>query len=260
MNYLACCEEAARAGGARLLEWRGRFQAREKGPADLVTEADLASQDAVRDVILRQFPDHQILAEEGLHDARLEAGACWVIDPLDGTTNYVHGFPCYAVSVALVAEGKIECGCVYDPLAEACYTAQAGNGAHLNGDPLQVSGVRQLSEALMAASFAAYVDPEGPEIGNFTRVLLASQAVRRLGSAALNLCHVAAGQFDGFWATDTKLWDVAAGFLIVQEAGGVVTPFDGETPVIQRPHFISAATPELERELRGVLDPPSAAE
>ena len=150
----------------------------------------------------------------------LEQEFCWVVDPLDGTTNYVHQVPHYAVSVALVKRGRPIAGTIYEPISDECYTALAGGGATLNGRTLQTSRVERLDQALVAASFSAKVAPDSYEIDQFVAALLACQAVRRTGSAALNLAYVAAGRFDAFWAMTTKPWDVAAGILLVRGGGG----------------------------------------
>ncbi len=252
-DYLALCEQAARAGGEVLLSWIGRFEVREKGPSDLVTEADWASQEAIRKILLTAFPQHGFISEEA--DAPRDATAeyCWVVDPLDGTTNYVHQLPHYAVSVALVHRGRPIVGAVFDPVHGECFTAAEGQGAHLNGRPIHASQVRDLSQALAAASFSAKVEPDSPEIDLFIAALLSCQAVRRTGSAALNLCYVAAGRLDAFWALSTKAWDVAAGVLLVEEAGGVVTRLDGGPLALDLPHPVASATRPLHEQFRILL-------
>lgn len=239
------CERAARAGGRVLQDWVGRFAVREKGPADLVTEADLASQQAVRDILMADFPGHAFVGEEADGPYDPQAENCWVVDPLDGTTNYVHQLPHYAVSIALVQCGQTELGVIYDPVHDECFAAQRGRGAWLNGRPIHVSGAEELSQALVAASFSAKVSAGSPEIAQFEAALLACQAVRRTGSAALNLAYVAAGRFDAFWAVSTKAWDVAAGVLLVREAGGVVTHYRGKHFDLEQPHPAAAATRKL---------------
>jgi myo-inositol-1(or 4)-monophosphatase len=253
-DYQRVCERAARAGADVLRDWAGRFAVREKGPSDLVTEADLASQDAVKAIILGAFPRHGFLAEEaGASIASQDDGFRWIVDPLDGTTNYVHGVPNYAVSIALERAGEPLVGTVYDPVADECFSAAAGQGATCNGRPLRVSAAQCLTQALVAVSFSAKVQRGDPEIDDFIEVNLQAQATRRLGSSALNLCYVAAGRFDAYWATTTKTWDIAAGALLVGEAGGVITSFDGGALDLGRPQFIAAATPALHRELSELL-------
>ena len=258
-DFLAICQQAARAGGAALLEWAGRFTVREKAPSDLVTDADLASQEVVRQTVFGAFPDHDFLSEEEpvVPAARPAGGSGpryrWIVDPLDGTTNYVHGIPDFAVSLALECDGEVLVGTVFNPVHGECYTAAKGSGAFLNGRRLWTSGITQLRQAVVAASFPPRITADSPIIADFTRILLASQSVRRTGSAALNLCYVAAGRFDGFWARDTKVWDVAAGFLMIREAGGIMTGLDGSPFRLDRPQFVAAATEPLHGELRSML-------
>ncbi len=252
-DYLKASEDAARIGGEILLSWIGRFKAREKAPSDLVTEADLASQEAIQEHLLGLFPDHGFLAEE---DAAIvgENGAYrWIVDPLDGTVNYVHGVPQFAVSVALEIAGRVAVGTVWDPIAKECFTAEAGQGAFLNGERLQTSQVERLADAMVVASFPPKIQKGSAEIENFVNVLVSCQTLRRTGSAALNLSYVAAGRFDGYWATATKSWDVAAGFLLVREAGGVVTNLDGGPVDLDRPQFVAASNSMLLNELRPLV-------
>jgi myo-inositol-1(or 4)-monophosphatase len=252
-DYLAVCEQAVRAGGEALVSWLGRFGVREKGPADLVTQADLASQEAIREVLLAAFPSHGFVGEEASVQFDGACELCWVVDPLDGTTNYVHRLPHYAVSVALVERGQPRVAVVLDPVHGECFTAERGTGAFLNGQAIHTSDVRDLSQALVAASFAAKVTADSPEIAQFVSALLHCQAVRRTGSAALNLCYVAAGRFDVFWALSTKAWDVAAGALIVEEAGGVVTHYSGQLLELDLPHPLACATGALHEQFRKLL-------
>ncbi|MEX2185598.1 MAG: inositol monophosphatase family protein [Pirellulales bacterium] len=260
-DAITTCEEAARAGGEVLLSWRKRFSVREKGPADLVTDADLASQEAIRRLVAGRFPDHAFLGEEGesglkiaLADAQgTPAEWTWVVDPLDGTTNYVHGLAQYAVSVALLRHGKPEAGCVYDPVADECYTAQRGCGARLNGEPITGSRQTDLAQSLVAVSFPARIDANSRELQDFLAVLPHCQAFRRMGSAALNLCYVAAGSLDAYWATSTKIWDIAAGALIVEEAGGAITSLAGGPVDLAAAKFVAAASEPLNRQIVDLL-------
>ena len=247
--FLETALGAARRGGAVLLDWAGRFAVREKGPADLVTEADLASQEAVRAAILAAFPDHGFLAEENGASTTGRDGYRWIVDPLDGTTNYVHGLPQFAVSIGLERHGTPLVGCVYDPSADECFYAAAGRGAFVNERRLKVSDVTSLSQALVAVSFPPRVQRDNVNIVEFLNIMERAQAVRRMGSSALNLCYVAAGRLDAYWARDTKVWDVAAGYLIVQEAGGRLTDLAGGPPSLEAPKFIAAATTTLHAEL-----------
>ena len=244
-DYSAVCEEAARAGGAVLLKMRGKVQAREKGPADLVTEADFASQAAIFGTLSKAFPDHGLLGEENAEALVDDAEFTWIVDPLDGTTNYVHGLENYCVSVALRQSERIIAATIYDPVRDHCYRATRGGGAFLNDTPIRTSEVREVSQSLIAASFSAKVPRESPEIQRFLEVLVECQAIRRLGSAALNMCYVACGKLDAYWATSLKQWDVAAGLLIVEEAGGVISDIDRGTFSIERPRFVAAGQRRL---------------
>jgi myo-inositol-1(or 4)-monophosphatase len=250
-------EQAARSAGRLLCQMQNGISAREKGPADLVTEADLAAQRAIRSILLEATPQFGFVGEED-DEHRQEAQGdgtefCWIVDPLDGTTNYVHGLDNYCVSVALRRASRVVLGIVFDPVREEMYAAIEGKGACMNGRVLETSSQRRMDLALLAASFAARVPRNSPEIGRFVEVLHRCQAVRRLGSAALNLCYVAAGRLDGYWATSVKSWDVAAGTLCVQEAGGTVTGLDGSPFCLRRPHLASAATADLHAELLEIL-------
>ncbi len=240
-DYLKTCQEAAQAGGSVLLEWVGKFAVREKGPSDLVTEADVASQEAIRRIVLDRFPQHQFIAEEQAAATGPDAEYRWIVDPLDGTMNYVHGVHHYAVSVALVRGREIVAGAIYEPWARECYSAAKGEGAYQDGVRLRTSGAQRISEALVVASFAAKVHRGSPEISQFVAAVLGCQGVRRTGSAALNLCHLAAGRYDAFWALSTQSWDVAAGVLLVEEAGGRVTDLEGRPFDLARPHPVATA-------------------
>jgi myo-inositol-1(or 4)-monophosphatase len=255
-DWIEICEAAARAGGRELMAWRGRISTREKAPADLVTEADVSSQEAVRRMIEARFPQHDFLGEESPAAALPESGRfLWIVDPLDGTTNYVHGYPQYAVSVALAYGNDVLVGVIYDPVADDCFSAALGRGAWCNGVRLATSSVQTVSESLVAVSLPARVRRDSPDLLNFIEAAQACQAVRRTGSATLNFAHVACGWFDAFWATQIHPWDVAAGVLLVREAGGMVTGRHGEDFDLRRPAFLAAGTPELHRALVNVLTP-----
>jgi myo-inositol-1(or 4)-monophosphatase len=256
-NLLKTCEAAARAGAQELLAWRGRFESREKAPADLVTDADIASQAAVRAVIATKYPSHLFLGEENTTKFEtLESDEyVWLVDPLDGTTNYVHGYPCYAVSVAVARHRELLAGVIYDPLRDECFAAEHGRGASCNGAMIRTSEVDVVGEALFAVSLPPRVKRESPDLADFVQVVQVCQAVRRSGSAALNLAYVASGRLDGFWATHIHPWDVAAGVLLVREAGGVVTSRDGAVFDLWNPHFVAAAGPKLHLDLLNVLSP-----
>ena len=252
-DYKRVCEQAARAGGAVLIEWAGRFSVREKGPADLVTEADLASQETIRKIVLENFPGHGFLAEEDAFVASRDRGLRWIVDPLDGTTNYVHGVPGFVVSIALVQDDRILVGVVFDPSRNECYRAAAGEGAFLDGRRLRVSSVERLSQALVGESFPPGMKRDDPKIKQSVEVLVRCQGTRRTGSTALNLCYVAAGRFDAYWTLSTHPWDVAAGALIVQEAGGLVWDLDGGPLDLNRPRPLAVSTEALGRELGDLL-------
>jgi len=258
-DYLETCEKAARRAGAVLLDHFGRVAVRQKGRADLVTDADLAAQEAVRQTLREVFPEHLLIGEEDA-PGQLEQlvssanGAFrWIVDPLDGTTNYVHRVPIFCVSLALEHQGKTIVGAVYNPFWEECFTACAGEGAWLNGTAIHTSGVRTLSEALIAAGFPAAVSPDSPDLRVFNEVVLTGHGIRRTGSAALNLAYVAAGRFDAGWSFSTKIWDSAAGALLIREAGGVATPLTGDDYEALSGPFVVAATRELHQELLAIV-------
>ena len=222
--------EAARSAGEILLSWRDRFTVTEKSRRDMVTEADLESQNAIAKLLGERFPDHGLLGEEGLSDVGTDSDFRWIIDPLDGTGNYVHGVPYFAVSIALECRGQLAIAVVLDPSHDELFTAIRGGGTRLNGQPVSVSAdtVTDLDSALVTASLPVGItSPDHPAVDRFLRVLVASQHTQRTGSAALNLAYVASGRLDGFFSTTLKPWDMAAGALLVTEAGGRVTSLDG---------------------------------
>jgi myo-inositol-1(or 4)-monophosphatase len=256
-DWLDTCEAAARAGGEQLRAWRGRFQIRDKGVCDLVTDADVASQNAIRDVLASRYPNHAFIGEEQTHDSAPPRANqfAWVVDPLDGTTNYVHGYPNYAVSVAIVRGREILAGVIYDPVHDDTFSAAAGRGAHCNGKPIRVSDNTRLADSLVGVSLPARVRRHSPDLLDFVEIVQICQAMRRSGSAALNLAHVANGSLDAFWATHIHPWDVAAGVLLIRESGGIVSARDGSEFDLWNPHFISAASEPLHCELLAALTP-----
>ncbi len=201
--------------------------ARKSDPADLVTEADLGAEKIIVEGIRERFPGHSIISEEE-GGADTGSGCLWLVDPLDGTMNYAHTLPLYTVSIAAQEDGRIEVGVVYDPERDELFSALRGSGAHMNGKPISVSATRSLNEALLATGFPTSVrrEPE-PHLELFSLFLARAQGVRRLGSAALDMCYVASGRLDGFWELGLSSWDVAAAALIVEEAGGTVTDLRG---------------------------------
>ena len=218
-----------RAGELQLEGQRNGFEIHKKGSIDLVTEIDLACERMCRDVIAERFPGHDILAEElGPSDGNGGSRYRWVFDPLDGTTNFAHGLPIYCASLGLEIDGRAEVAAVYDPTRRELFTAERGEGAYLNGRSLKVSETARTSDALLVTGFPYDVHTRAGElVALFGAMLGRARAVRRLGSAALDLCYVAAGRFDAFWEQHLKPWDVAGGALIVSEAGGRVTGMDG---------------------------------
>ncbi len=247
--YLPAAIDAAHVGGRILQDWIGRFSVREKSRANLVTEADEASQSAIVQFLKNRFPQHGFLGEEGLNDRSAASEALWIIDPLDGTSNYVHGFPFYAVSIALWVGDRLEAGVIFDPTRNETFAAAYGNGATLNGQPIRTSGESELKSAMAMASLPVATNPENPAVKRFLSALTKLQTVQRSGSAALNLAYVAAGRVDCFWSSSLHPWDVAAGALLVTEAGGTITKLDGSTFDIFVPDLLSAATASLGREL-----------
>jgi len=248
-HWLSAAIDAARVGGRILQDWIGRFSVREKSRANLVTEADEASQAAIVQSLKNRFPEHGFLGEEGLNDRHAETEAFWIIDPLDGTSNYVHGFPYYAVSIALWVRDRVEVGVIFDPTRNEIFAAAHGAGATLNGQPIKTSGEDQLKSAMAMASLPVATDPENPAVKQFLRALTKLQTVQRSGSAALNLAYVATGRIDCFWSSSLHPWDVAAGALLVTESGGSVTKLDGSAFDIFVPDLLSASTALLGQEL-----------
>jgi myo-inositol-1(or 4)-monophosphatase len=177
----------------------------------------------------------------------------WIVDPLDGTTNYAHGVPHYAVSVAATRGGEVLAGAVYNPAADECFTAACTGTAQLNGQPIRVSGVERLSDALVAGSISAGVRRDSAEASNLLNVIEQAQSFRRSGSAALNMCYVAAGRYDAYWATETRAWDIAAGWLIVERAGGVVRGLNGGRFHLEVPQPLAAATQSLSDQLMALI-------
>jgi len=221
-------EAVVRAGDLQMAQFGRDFRIDKKGTIDLVTEVDVAVERMFRAMIAGRFPDHQILAEEMGGAASVPPGPCWVFDPIDGTTNFAHGLPIFCSSLALEIDGVAEIAAVYDPNRKELFTAERGGGAFLNGAPLRVSAAAHLVDAMLVTGFPYDVHARVDEIvGLFAAFVGQARAVRRLGSAAIDLCYVAAGRLDGFWESDLKAWDIAGGALIVAEAGGRVTATDG---------------------------------
>jgi myo-inositol-1(or 4)-monophosphatase len=262
-NFAICCEtnqniqrkeidvlnfamQTARDAGAILAGRLGRaLQVSNKGDIDLVTESDLASEELIVERIKSHYPRHAILAEEsGATDGiELASGSSdwkWIIDPLDGTTNYAHGYPCFCVSIALEHAGAIEVAVIYDPTRDEMFAAERGQGATLNDRRIRVSTVADLNSALLCTGFPYNVRERPNFARDFANFTLKAQAVRRDGSAAIDLAYIACGRFDGFWEDGLKPWDVAAGILLIEEAGGRVTDFNGDKLDIYSPKALAS--------------------
>lgn len=252
-QHLEVAVEAARAGAAELMSRRTDRVVQEKAPKDLVTDADLASQQAVRAVLLQAFDDYVFVGEEegeteppaAVRAGDVDAPPCWVVDPLDGTVNYVHRLQSFAVSIALYCEGKMRLGVIYDPVTDQMFTALDQQGARCNNQPITASDCQCLDRALIACSFPPGVRGGDPEVTRFVRVLERCRSMRRLGSCALNMCYVAAGRLDAYWATSVAPWDCAAGTVIAREAGAQLTAYDGAPLDDWNPKFCVSATPTL---------------
>ncbi len=223
---------ATRAGGYLLERFRTDFAVLHKGAIDLVTEVDVASEEMITAGIAAAFPDHSILAEEK-HAGGVRGRCTWIIDPLDGTTNYAHGFPFFSVSIGLEIDGRVELGIVFDPVRKELFKARRGEGAFCNGEPLRVSDTGDVGAGLLATGFPYDIRTSRENnLDHFRAFALAAQGLRRTGSAALDLCYVAAGRLDGFWESKLNPWDCAAGFLMVTESGGRVTGYEGQPVTI----------------------------
>ena len=254
---LSAAIAAADAAGKILLDWSSKFTVTDKGPKNPVTEADLASQASIVTQLSSQFPEHGFAGEEDNLPAELhrpDAEFQWVIDPLDGTVNYIHQLPSYSVSIALLKQGQPVAGVVHDPVMAETYAASLGGGATLNSQPIAASQCELLDRALVVTSLPGNVQPSSPDLQSFLSILFQAQAIRRLGSAALNLCYVAAGRLDAYWAESINLWDVAAGVLILQEAGGTVRHIDDKHFDPQDPRLIGTATPALWQAMKQAVD------
>ena len=226
-EFLEPALATARKAGALLLHYFERHVRVEyKGEADLVTEADRASEALILGELRKRFPQHAVVAEEsGNHPG--SSGYRWYVDPLDGTTNFVHGFPIFAVSIALEKDGEVIAGVVFDPTRNEMFAAARGQGARCNGEPIGVSRVARLEEALLATGFPSRKRHQNPNIHFYHQMNMRTHGVRRPGAAAMDLAYVACGRLDGFWEFHLHPWDVAAGKLLVEEAGGVVTDTAG---------------------------------
>lgn len=252
-NYLEVAIEAALAAGQlQRSRFDSTFSIDLKGAKNLVTELDLASEALIVERILEQFPDHSILAEEADYPAG-NGQHTWIIDPLDGTTNYAHGYPWFCSSIALAVGGELIVGVIHNPMSDELFTATAGVGAFRNGRKIAVSSRQPLAGSLLATGFPydCATDPEN-NFNQFIRFQKAARGIRRAGAAALDLAYLAAGRLDGFWEVKLKPWDVAAGTLLVREAGGSVTSFDGSDYDVTN-HRILASNGLIHDEMIAIL-------
>jgi myo-inositol-1(or 4)-monophosphatase len=252
-QFVAVASEAAvRAGEIQRERYGQDVKVEKKGEIDLVTEVDHACEAAILEVIRARFPDHDIMTEEA-DLARTGSRYVWIVDPLDGTTNFAHSYPMFSASIALTVDGESVAGAVFDPLRDELFTAEKGAGAHLNGRRLSVTPEDRLIQSLIITGFPYDLHERLVErLTPFIRVMARARAVRRAGSAAIDLSYVAAGRADGFWEAVLQPWDMAAGRLLVEEAGGTVTRFDGTT-VSVGPDQIVATNGPIHDELLAAL-------
>jgi len=226
-DFLSPMQELAREAGDLLMSYFGKVAIEYKGDADLVTKADRTSEKLIVERIRRRWPDHDLIGEEG---SRTETGSDyrWFVDPLDGTTNFAHGYPVFCVSLALEYKKQRIAGVIFDPNRNEMFAAEKGCGARINGASIHVSSTPRLQESLVATGFPSHKRHKNPNIHFYHQLTLRSHGVRRAGSAALDLCYVACGRYDAFWEFNLNSWDTAAGVLIVEEAGGNVSNFSGQ--------------------------------
>ncbi|MGA7851367.1 MAG: inositol monophosphatase family protein [Terriglobales bacterium] len=227
LDLISPMQAMAREAGSLLMDYfRQHVKIEYKGDVDLVTVADRKSEALILERIRKQFPTHDVMGEEGAH---IEAGGeyKWYVDPLDGTTNFAHGYPVFCVSLAVERQGRRITGVIYDPTRDEMFSAELGGGARLNEKAMHVSATANLGECLVATGFPSHKRHKNPNIYFYHQLTLRTHGVRRAGSAALDLCNVASGRFDGFWEFNLNPWDTAAGVIIVEEAGGKVTDFSG---------------------------------
>ena len=252
-RYLAVATEAVLAAGAiQKARYGQRIEIHQKGEIDLVTEVDRSCEAVILDILRSRFPGHDIVTEETALP-RTGSHYVWFVDPLDGTTNFAHGYPFFCASVALTLNSEVVAGAVYDPLKEELFTTEKGGGAHMNGARLAVSSARELLRSLLVTGFPYDLrDDLQRTLRLFNRFMGHARAIRRDGAAALDLCYLAAGRVDGFWEERLQLWDILAGILMVEEAGGRVSRFDG-TPVALRADEVLATNPFLHQAMLDVL-------
>jgi myo-inositol-1(or 4)-monophosphatase len=251
---IATARQAANEAGKIIIGMFGKVnQIRKKGDIDLVTEADLRSERTILNIISRSYPRDSLLTEEaGEYNHHTER--VWIIDPLDGTTNFAHNYPVFAISIALEIDGEPVLGVVYDPYSEELFEAAKGTGAYLNNKPIKVSQTKVLQDSLLATGFP-YDIHERPQrvMKHFQNMIVLAQGVRRPGSAAIDLSYVAAGRFDGFWEERLHPWDTAAGAVIVKEAGGKVSTYEGD-PFTPHLKSVVAANPFIHEAMLRALN------
>ena len=255
-EFLTPMQELAREAGSLLMSFFGKVSIEYKGDVDLVTAADRAAEKMIVERIRQQWPDHDLIGEEG---SRRETGSDfrWYVDPLDGTTNFAHGYPVFCVSMALEYKGERIAGVIYDPSRDEMFAAEKGSGAQLNGRAARVSSTRLLKESLVATGFPSHKRHNNPNIHFYHQITLRSHGVRRAGSAALDLCYVACGRYDAYWEFNLNPWDTAAGVLLVQEAGGTVTNFSGGPFNLDSREVLGSNTllhEELLREFQAIIE------
>lgn len=255
-RFLEVAHRAVDAAAAVLREKFGHVEARLKGVADFVTEADTQAQQAVLDILRKEFPEHGLLGEEGINMPNNGGSPYrWILDPLDGTTNYVHGVPFFSVSLALAKEDQVVLGIVFDPMLQERFVAVRGGGAYLNDRPIRVSRVGRLEDALVSIGLPPRVAPDSADVRWMVESAVHCLSLRRTGSAALNMAYLAAGRFDLSWALTTKAWDVAAGALLIEEAGGVVADLEGHPLSVDGGPYIAAANPGLIEQFLKLVGP-----
>ena len=252
-EFVQTAEEAARRAGHVLRAWSSKFTVREKSRSNLVTEADEAAQAAIYEFIHGRYPNHGFCGEEGLSVGGGDSPYRWVIDPLDGTTNYVHSFPYYCVSIGLECRGEMIVGAIFDPIHDEMFLGVRGEGASLNRRPLKCSAVTELENALVIASLPVATSGHDDAVRRFLKVLPVAQSVQRTGSAALNLANVAAGRVEGFWSTSLKPWDMAAGILLVEEAGGRISKINGSPFQLEEPDLLATNGSSIHEQLLPLL-------
>lgn len=239
LRFVPAATEIAREAGTILLQHLGRVAIEYKGGVDLVTAADRASEAFIVERLRQLFPTHSIVAEEG-GGSEASSGYRWYVDPLDGTTNFAHRIPFFAVSLGLEFEGRMIAGVVYNPVLNELFAAEEGHGATLNGQPIHASRTEALAESLVGTGFPTLKRHANPNIHFYHTLTLRSHGVRRLGAAALDLCYTACGRFEGFWEFNLKPWDTAAGSFIVQQAGGTVTDMLGQPYSVRSPEVLAS--------------------